>query len=95
MLGTYPNISGADMRCDFCYGTGMIGGQVPCKECGGQGIVSCCEGSESIPEIQRRKAAIVKMVEIAQKGNHPWAWSPGPKPDIKQHGTNRRAAKKA
>jgi hypothetical protein len=37
------------MRCDQCQGTGkyviLDQASVPCIECGGYGIVSCCEGS--------------------------------------------------
>lgn len=41
------------MRCDACQGTGYakqgIGHQplavLPCRECGGTGIISCCDGA--------------------------------------------------
>ena len=41
------------MRCDFCEGTGV---QVsknmnrPCEECGGFGILHCCEGLVACPQ---------------------------------------------
>jgi len=32
------------MRCEFCQGSGVINdGRVPCQECHGFGIISCCE----------------------------------------------------
>ena len=33
------------MVCVHCHGTGrQPAAQVPCEECGGSGIVHCCEG---------------------------------------------------
>ena len=43
------------MTCDTCLGTGFLVVKegtpkvtrlIPCPECGGDGITSCCEGSE-------------------------------------------------
>jgi hypothetical protein len=32
------------MRCAICYGTGSIVTPYPCPDCGGTGIVHCCDG---------------------------------------------------
>lgn len=38
------------MRCPPCHGTGKIGpNPVPCDDCGGTGIVHCCEGERPNP----------------------------------------------
>ena len=43
------------MTCDTCLGTGFLVVKegipqvtrlIPCPECGGDGITSCCEGTE-------------------------------------------------
>ena len=40
------------MLCPACYGKGMIqrdGAMRPCPECGGWGVLSCCEGLVAQP----------------------------------------------
>ncbi len=37
------------MRCDQCHGSGLCDlDGMPCAECNGSGIVSCCEGAENV-----------------------------------------------
>ena len=41
------------MLCGFCYGKRLIirdGKMEPCPECGGQGLVHCCEGMQTQPD---------------------------------------------
>jgi hypothetical protein len=41
------------MLCEFCHGKGLVrgdGGLGPCAECGGFGVLHCCEGLQARPE---------------------------------------------
>jgi hypothetical protein len=41
------------MLCDHCHGKGVVrreGGPEPCAECGGRGVLHCCEGLQAQPE---------------------------------------------
>jgi hypothetical protein len=41
------------MICETCHGKGLVnaGGQnQPCAECGGLGVIHCCEGLQAQPE---------------------------------------------
>ena len=41
------------MLCEYCHGKGTVlaeGGPQPCLECGGSGLVHCCEGLQAQPE---------------------------------------------
>ncbi len=41
------------MRCVYCHGKGTIqatSGPQPCAECGGSGLLHCCEGMQARPE---------------------------------------------
>jgi hypothetical protein len=38
------------MLCEFCHGKGLMrgdGGLGPCAECGGFGVLHCCEGLQA------------------------------------------------
>lgn len=55
------------MRCDVCLGTGwkkalddsvfgaMFCWNKPCTECGGAGIIHCCEGLVEQPEEEKKE----------------------------------------
>lgn len=57
------------MRCEPCGGSGeveavirdtkwgRITGLYPCQQCGGTGILSCCEGSERHGQLDTKKEA--------------------------------------
>jgi hypothetical protein len=39
--------------CEYCHGKGTVlaeGRPQPCAECGGTGVVHCCEGLQAQPE---------------------------------------------
>ncbi len=41
------------MLCVYCHGKGVVGregGPEPCAECGGLGVLHCCEGLQAQPE---------------------------------------------
>ena len=38
------------MICETCYGTGLIRQIIPCHECGGHGVIHCCDGLCEQPE---------------------------------------------
>ncbi|MCI0460898.1 MAG: hypothetical protein L0Z62_28450 [Gemmataceae bacterium] len=41
------------MLCDDCHGQGVLAtaaGPRPCAECGGSGVLHCCEGLQAQPE---------------------------------------------
>lgn len=62
------------MRCEVCQGSGLRL-NAPCAECGGFGIIHCCEGLVASPEcgpdeskIRSAKAAIaIRMPTAAAK----------------------------
>ena len=41
------------MLCVYCHGKGTVqaaAGPQPCAECGGSGLLHCCEGLQAQPE---------------------------------------------
>jgi hypothetical protein len=41
------------MLCDYCHGKrlSIVGGKIElCSECGGLGVIHCCEGLQAQPE---------------------------------------------
>lgn len=55
------------MRCTFCFGLGKVRGvlapfdtlseasaaHLPCPECGGTGILHCCEGEQAQADVEQ------------------------------------------
>jgi hypothetical protein len=42
--------------CEYCHGKGTVladGGPQPCAECGGTGLLHCCEGLQAQPEADK------------------------------------------
>jgi hypothetical protein len=58
------------VRCEYCHGKGTVlteGQPQPCAECGGSGILHCCEGLQAQPEDGKRRCEQDHPGETAER----------------------------
>lgn len=62
------------MICETCHGNGryhnnLLGEMLPCIDCNGSGIMSCCDGAVGTLDVPVKSVAIERLIEEVKNGD--------------------------